>query len=105
MVLGESQALRRGQARRRCAARFLTRLASAYNAVTPPSGKSSPAVIDANELKRPRRFLRRRAQTSKRAARYNRWHALIDTAAHGRRHIRRVQGHRQHGNPSDRASR
>ena len=34
----------------------LTRLGRAYNAVTPPSGKSLSGGIDANALQRPRRF-------------------------------------------------
>ncbi|PYT97623.1 MAG: transcription termination factor Rho, partial [Acidobacteria bacterium] len=34
----------------------ITRLARAYNAVTPPSGKVLSGGIDANALQRPRRF-------------------------------------------------
>src|SRR5438132_6656194 len=34
----------------------VTRLARAYNAVTPPSGKVLSGGIDANALQRPRRF-------------------------------------------------
>src|SRR6202023_2356361 len=35
---------------------YITRLARAYNAVTPPSGKVLSGGIDANALQRPRRF-------------------------------------------------
>ena len=78
----------------------ITRLARAYNTVTPPSGQGP--------LRRPRRqrppeaqaLLRRRAQhRGGRLAHHHRHgpgrHRLPD----GRRHLRGVQGHRQHGAP------
>jgi transcription termination factor Rho len=66
----------------------ITRLARAYNTIVPPSGKVLSGGVDSNALQRPKRFAHHHRD---RADRYRQ--------PHGRRHLRRVQGHRQYGNP------
>ncbi len=78
----------------------ITRLARAYNTIVPPSrqgalrrrGFQRPAASEA--------LLRRRAQhRGRRLAHHHRDRADRYRQPHGRRDFRRVQGHRQHGNP------
>ena len=66
----------------------ITRLARAYNSVVPPSGKVLSGGVDSNALQRPKRFFGA-ARNIDRAGRHR--------LPHGRRHLRRIQGHRQHG--------
>jgi len=66
----------------------ITRLARAYNTIVPPSGKVLSGGVDSNALQRPKRFFGA-ARKIHRAGRYR--------LAHGRGHLRGVQGHRQHG--------
>ena len=79
----------------------ITRLARAYNTVIPPSGKVLSGGLDSNALQKPKRFFGAARNIEEggsldhhgdRARRYR--------LAHGRHHLRGVQGHRQHGNPS-----
>ena len=78
----------------------ITRLARAYNAVIPPSGKVLSGGLDSNALQKPKRFFGASAQHR------GRWlpHDHRDRAGRhrfpdGRRDLRGVQGDRQHGNP------
>ena len=78
----------------------ITRLARAYNVIVPASGKVLSGGVDANALQRPETLLRRGAQHRGRRQPDDRRHgAYRDRQPHGRRHLRRVQGHRQHGDP------
>ena len=78
----------------------ITRLARAYNTVVPASGKVLTGGVDANALQRPEALLRRRAQhRGRRLADDHRHRADRHRLADGRRDLRGVQGHRQHGNP------
>ena len=78
----------------------ITRLARAYNTVIPPSGKVS---VGRPRLERPAEaeaLLRRRAQhRGRRVADDHFDRAHRHGIAHGRRDLRGVQGHGQHGNP------
>ncbi len=77
----------------------VTRLARAYNAVTPPSGKVLSRRYRRQRVAAPAPFLRRRApRRRRRLAHHHRHRADRHRQPHGRRHLRRVQGHRQHGN-------
>ncbi len=79
----------------------ITRLARAYNTVVPPSGKVLSGGVDSNALQRPEALLRRGAQhRRRRIADHRRLGAGRYRQPHGRRDFRRVQRHRQHGNPS-----
>jgi transcription termination factor Rho len=64
----------------------ITRLARAYNTVVPASGKVLTGGVDANALQRPR------------LAHHHRHRPDRHRIAHGRRDLRGVQGHGQHGN-------
>ncbi len=78
----------------------ITRLARAYNTVVPASGKVLTGGVDANALQRPKRFfgaarnIEEGGSLTIIAIGADR-HRLAD----GRRHLRGVQGHRQHGDP------
>ena len=78
----------------------ITRLARAYNTVVPPSGKVLSGGVDSNALQRPKRFFGAARNIEEGGSL-----TIIATASryrqpHGRRDLRRVQRHRQHGNPS-----
>ena len=79
----------------------ITRLARAYNSVIPPSGKvlsGRPRLQRAAEAEA---LLRRRPQhRGGRLAHHHRDRADRHRLPHGRRDLRGVQGHRQHGDPS-----
>ena len=78
----------------------ITRLARAYNTVVPASGKVLTGGVDANALQRPKRFFGAARNIEEGGSLTIIATALIDTGiAHGRRDLRGVQGHRQHGNP------
>ena len=78
----------------------ITRLARAYNAIVPPSGKVLSGGVDSNALQRPKRFFGAARNIEEGGSLTIMATALIDTGlAHGRRHLRGVQGHRQHGGP------
>ena len=78
----------------------ITRLARAYNTVVPASGKVLTGGVDANALQRPKRFFGAARNIEEGGSLTIIATALIDTgSAHGRRDLRGVQGHRQHGNP------
>ena len=78
----------------------ITRLARAYNTVVPASGKVLTGGVDANALQRPEALLRRGAQhRGRRLADHHRHRADRHRQPHGRRDLRGVQGHRQHGDP------
>ncbi len=74
----------------------ITRLARAYNTVQPPSGKVLSGGVDANALHRPKRFFGAARNIEEGGSL-----TIIATALdrhrqpHGRRDLRRVQGHRQ----------
>ena len=78
----------------------ITRLARAYNAVIPPSGKVLSGGLDSNALQKPKRFFGAARNIEEGGSL-----TIIATAldrhrlAHGRRDLRGVQGHRQHGDP------
>jgi len=61
----------------------ITRLARAYNAVTPPSGKVLSGGIDANALQRPRVFRRRAPRGRRRLAHHHRHRAHRYRQPHG----------------------
>ena len=74
----------------------ITRLARAYNAVVPPSGKVLSGGVDSNALQQPEAVLRRRALRRGRGQpHHHRQRARGDGLAHGRRDLRGVQGHGQ----------
>jgi transcription termination factor Rho len=75
----------------------ITRLARAYNTIVPPSGKVLSGGVDSNALQRPKRFFGAARNIEEGGSLTIIASALIDTGAHGRSHLRRVQGHRQHG--------
>ena len=78
----------------------ITRLARAYNTVVPASGKVLTGGVDANALQRPKRFFGAARNIEEGGSLTIIATALIDTGiAHGRRDLRGIQGHRQHGNP------
>ena len=74
----------------------ITRLGRAYNTVVPSSGKVLTGGVDANALQRPKRFFGAARNIEEGGSL-----TIIATAldrhglAHGRSHLRRVQGHRQ----------
>ena len=75
----------------------ITRLARAYNAIVPPSGKVLSGGVDSQRAAAAQALLRRRPQhRGRRLAHHHRHRARRDGLAHGRRHLRGVQGHRQH---------
>jgi transcription termination factor Rho len=79
----------------------ITRLARAYNSVIPPSGKVLSGGLDSNALLR-----RGPEHRGGRLADHHRDRAHRHRLPHGRRDLRRVQGHRQHGNsPGSKADR
>ena len=79
----------------------ITRLARAYNTVIPSSGKVLTGGVDANALQKPKRFFGGGAQRRGGGVPDHHRHlAGGDRFAHGRRDLRRVQGHRQYGMPS-----
>ncbi len=79
----------------------VTRLARAYNTIVPASGKVLSGGVDSNALQRPKRFFGAARNIEAGGSL-----TIVATAldryriAHGRSDLRRVQGHRQHGNPS-----
>ena len=78
----------------------ITRLARAYNTVVPASGKVLTGGVDANALQRPKRFFGAARNIEEGGSLTIIATALIDTGiAHGRRDLRGIQGHRQHGDP------
>ncbi len=78
----------------------ITRLARAYNTVVPASGKVLTGGVDANALQRPKRFFGAARNIEEGGSLTIIATALIDTGlAHGRRDLRGIQGHGQHGNP------
>ena len=79
----------------------ITRLARAYNTVVPPSGKVLSGGVDSNALQRPKRFFGA-ARNIEEGGSLTIVASALDRhrQPHGRRDFRRVQRHRQHGNPS-----
>ena len=78
----------------------ITRLARAYNTVVPASGKVLTGGVDSNALQRPKRFFGAARNVEEGGSLTIIATALIDTGlAHGRRDLRGIQGHRQHGDP------
>jgi transcription termination factor Rho len=73
----------------------ITRLARAYNTVVPASGKVLTGGVDSNALQRPKRFF----GAARRLAHHHRDRPHRHGLAHGRRDLRGIQGHRQHGDP------
>jgi len=101
MVIRESQAPRRAQEGRRHSARFDHAPGARYNTIVPASGKVLSGGVDSNALQRPKRFFggARNIESGGSltiVATAARRHRLAD----GRCHLRGVQGHRQHGDPS-----
>jgi transcription termination factor Rho len=79
----------------------ITRLGRAYNTVVPSSGKVLTGGVDANALQRPKRFFGAARNIEEGGSLTIIATALIDTGfAHGRSHLRRVQGYRQLRNRS-----
>jgi transcription termination factor Rho len=73
----------------------ITRLGRAYNTVVPSSGKVLTGGVDANALQRPKRFFgAARNIEGGRLAHHHRDGAHRHGLAHGRGHLRGVQGHR-----------
>ena len=78
----------------------ITRLARAYNTVIPPSGKVLSGGLDSNALQKPKRFFGAARNIEEGGSLTIIATALVDTGSrHGRRHLRGVQGHGQHGDP------
>ena len=78
----------------------ITRLARAYNTVVPPSGKVLSGGVDSNALQRPKRFFGAARNIEEGGSLTIIATALVDTGSRMDDVIfRRVQGHRQHGNP------
>ena len=78
----------------------ITRLARAYNTVVPPSGKVLSGGVDSNALQRPKRFFGAARNIEEGGiADHHRHRAHRYGKPYGRRHLRGVQGHGQHGNP------
>jgi flagellar biosynthesis/type III secretory pathway ATPase len=78
----------------------ITRLARAYNTVAPPSGKGPLRRSRLERAAEAEALLRRRAQHRRGRLDHDHVHrAHRHGLAHGRRDLRRVQGHGQHGNP------
>ena len=76
----------------------ITRLARAYNSIVPPSGKVLSGGVDSNALQRPKRFFGAARNIEDGGSLTIIATALVETGlAHGRRDLRGVQGHRQHG--------
>ena len=79
----------------------ITRLGRAYNTVVPSSGKVLTGGVDSNALQRPKRFFGAARNIEEGGSL-----TIIATAldryrlAHGRSHLRRVQGYGQLGNHS-----
>jgi transcription termination factor Rho len=63
----------------------ITRLARAYNTMQPSSGKIMSGGVESNALQKPKRFFHHRHRAGR------------DRQPDGRRHLRGIQGHRQHG--------
>ena len=79
----------------------ITRLARAYNTVAPPSGKVLSGGLDSNALQKPKRFFGAARNIEEGGSHHDHGdRAHRHRLAHGRRDLRRVQGHGQHGNPS-----
>ena len=78
----------------------ITRLARAYNTVIPPSGKVLSGGLDSNALQKPKRFFGAARNIEEGGSLDDHRHgAHRHRVAHGRRDLRGVQGHGQHGNP------
>ena len=78
----------------------ITRLARAYNTVVPPSGKILSGGVDSNALHKPKRFFGAARNIEEGGSLTIIATALVDTGcAHGRGHLRGVQGHRQLRDP------
>ncbi len=78
----------------------ITRLARAYNTIVPPSRQGALGRRRFQRPAAPQALLRRGAQhRRRRIADHHRHRPDRYRQPHGRRDFRRVQGHRQHGNP------
>ena len=78
----------------------ITRLARAYNTVVAALGQGALRRCRRQRAAAPEALLRRRAQhRGGRLADHHRHRADRHRQPHGRRDLRRVQGHRQHGDP------
>ena len=79
----------------------ITRLARAYNAVIPPSGKVLSGGLDSNALQKPKRFFGAARNIEEGGSLTILATALVDHGvAHGRCDFRGVQRHREYGDPS-----
>jgi transcription termination factor Rho len=78
----------------------ITRLARAYNTVVPASGKVLTGGVDANALQRPKRSSAPPQHRGRRLAHDHRLGVDRHRITDGRCDLRRIQGHRQHGNSS-----
>ena len=78
----------------------ITRLARAYNTIVPPSGKVLSGGVDSNALQRPKRFFGAARNIEEGGSLdHHRHRADRYRQPYGRRDLRGVQRHRQHGNP------
>jgi hypothetical protein len=76
----------------------ITRLSRAYNLAAPASGRILSGGIDAGALYPPKKFFGAARNVEEGRLADDPGHgARRDQQPHGRRHLRRVQGHRQHG--------
>ena len=76
----------------------ITRLARAHNTEAPAGGKLLSGGLDSNAMQKPKRFFGAARNVEEGGSLTILATALIDTGcAHGRRDLRGVQGHRQHG--------
>jgi hypothetical protein len=73
----------------------ITRLARAYNAEVPHSGKILTGGVDANALQKPKKFFGSPAPSRRRVADHPRHRAGRHRLEDGRGDLRGVQGHRQ----------
>jgi len=73
----------------------ITRLARAYNTIVPPSGKVLSGGVDSNALQRQALLWRRPQHRGRRVAFHRRHGAGRNRQPHGRRDLRRIQGHWQ----------
>ena len=76
----------------------ITRMTRAYNLSMPPSGRTLSGGVDPIALYPPKRFFGAARNTDEGGSLTIIATCLVDTGSpHGRGHLRRVQGHRQHG--------
>ena len=79
----------------------ITRMARAFNLNTPASGRILSGGVDSTALYPPKKFFGAARNIEEGGSLTILATALVDTGlAHGRSHLRGVQGHRQHGDPS-----